>query len=124
MTSPVVVTSSPAVSGMVFALLVEVGLEEGVVVAAGDEADLLRVGLLGDGEAGVGGHLADGGLLHLAKREEGAAELLLREAEEEVGLVLRLCLRGGRGSSGRASRRSGCARSGRWRCGRRRSGGR
>ena len=28
-----------------FALLVEVGLEEGVVVAAGDEADLLRVGL-------------------------------------------------------------------------------
>ena len=76
--------------GEVFALLVEVGLEEGVVVAAGDEADLLRVGLRGYGEAGVGGHLADGGLLHLAEGEEGAAELLLREAEEEVGLVLGL----------------------------------
>ena len=37
--------------GEVFALLVEVGLEEGVVVAAGDEADLLRVGLLGEVEA-------------------------------------------------------------------------
>ena len=42
-----------------FALLVEVGLEEGVVVAAGDEADLLRVRLLRDGETGLGCHLAD-----------------------------------------------------------------
>ncbi len=76
--------------GQVFTLFVEVGLEEGVVVAAGDEADLLRVGLLGDGEACVGGHLADGWLLHLAEGEDGAAELLLREAEEEVGLVFGL----------------------------------
>ena len=36
----------------------------------------------------VGGHLADGGLLHLAEREEGAGELILGEPEEEVGLVL------------------------------------
>ena len=65
-TSPVVVTSSPEESGTVFALLVEVGAEEGVVVAAGDEADLLGVGLGGYVEAGFGGHDADGGLLHLA----------------------------------------------------------
>ena len=45
-------------------------------------------GLSASGEAGVGGHLADGGLVQLAEREEGARELLLREAEEEVGLVL------------------------------------
>ncbi len=73
-----------------FALLVEVGAEEGVVVAAGDEADLLRVGLGGHVEAGFGGHDADGGLLHLAEREEGAGELVLGQAEEEVGLVLGL----------------------------------
>ena len=59
--------------GELFALLVEVGAEEGVVVAAGDEADLLRVGLGGYVEAGFGGHDADGGLVHLAEREEGAA---------------------------------------------------
>lgn len=68
--------------------VVEVGLEEGVVVAVGDEADLLGVGLGGDVEAGVGGHDAYGGLLHFAEGKEGAGELVLREAEEEVGLVL------------------------------------
>jgi len=74
--------------GELFVLLVEVRLQESVVVAAGDEADLLRVGLGRDGEAGFGGHLADFGLAHLAEGEEGARELVLREAEEEVGLVL------------------------------------
>ncbi len=70
------------------ALLVEVGLEELGVAAAGDEADLLGVGLLGEFKAVVGGHGADGGLLHFAEREQGARELGLGEAEEEVGLVL------------------------------------
>ena len=73
-----------------FALLGEVGGEEALVAAAGDEADLLGVGLLGEVEAVVGGHGADGGLLHLAEGEEGAGELILGEAEEEVGLVLGL----------------------------------
>ena len=41
------------------------------------------------------GQLADGGLLHLAEREEGAGELVLRQAEEEVGLVLGLVLGAG-----------------------------
>ena len=68
-------------------LLVEVGAEEGLVVAAGDEADLLRIGLGGDLEAGVRGHDAHGGLLHFAEREEGVGELVLGETEEEVGLV-------------------------------------
>ena len=88
--------------GHCFVLLVEVGLEEGVVVAAGDEADLLRVGLVGDGEACVGGHLADCGLLHLAEGEEGAGELLLSQAEEEVGLVLGVV--GGAGEDPAAAR--------------------
>jgi hypothetical protein len=61
-------------------------------------------GFCGDGEAGVGGHLADGGLLHLAEREERAGELLLREAEEEVGLVLGLV--GGAGEDPAAARSS------------------
>ena len=52
MTSPLVETSSPAVVGHRLALLFEIGGEELLVVAAGDEADLLRVGLFGEGEAG------------------------------------------------------------------------
>ncbi len=36
----------------------------------------------------VGGHGADGRLLHFAEGEERAGELLLGEAEEEVGLIL------------------------------------
>lgn len=81
--------------GHLFFLFVEVSIEEGAVVAVGDEAYLLRVGLLGDVKALVFGDLADGGLLHLAEGEEGAGELGLREAEEEVGLVLRVVGRTG-----------------------------
>ena len=55
-----------------FVLFVEVDLEEGVVVAAGDETYLLRVGLGGYGQTCVGCHLADFGLLHLSEREHGA----------------------------------------------------
>ena len=71
-----------------FALLLEVGVDEPLIVAAGDEADLLRVGLVGRGDAVLGGDLADARLGVAAEREEGARELLLGEAEEEVGLVL------------------------------------
>ncbi len=49
------------------------------------------------------GHVADGGLLHLAEGEEGVGELVLRQAEEEVGLVFDCGRRGGRGSSGRVA---------------------
>lgn len=43
---------------------------------------------MGEVEAVACGHLADGWLLHFAQGEEGAGELGLGEAEEEVGLVL------------------------------------
>ena len=69
-------------------LLFEIGSEELLVVAAGDEADLLRVRLFGESEAALAGHFADFGLGEAAKREEGVSELLLGEAEEEVSLVL------------------------------------
>src|SRR5581483_4932463 len=71
--------------GKVAALLVEVGLEELRVAATGDEADLLRVGLGGEREAGVGGDGADLGLVEVAEGEECVRELHLGEAEEEVG---------------------------------------
>ena len=48
--------------GHCLALLFEIGGEELLVVAAGDEADLLRVGLLGEGEAALARDLADLGL--------------------------------------------------------------
>ena len=70
------------------ALLLEIGGEELLVVAAGDEADLLGVGLLGEGQTMPACHFADFRLGEAAEREEGAGELGLGEAEEEVGLVL------------------------------------
>ena len=89
MTSPVVATSSPEVSGICLALLFEIGVEELLVVAAGDEADLLRVGLFGERQAELGApSRGRAGLVQLAEREEGAGELLLGEAEEEISLVL------------------------------------
>ena len=70
------------------ALLFEVGSEELLVVAAGDEADFLGVGLFSEGQAGIASGDADVWLFHGAEGEEGAGELVLSEAEEEVGLVL------------------------------------
>ena len=70
------------------ALLFHVGGEELLVVTAGDEADLLGVGLFGQGQAMLAGHFAHFGLGEAAEREQSSRELLLGEAEEEVGLVL------------------------------------
>ena len=69
-------------------LLREVGAQEGLVVAIGDEADLLRVGLGGDFEAGLGSEDADVWLTHFTEGEQGVGELVLRQAKEEVGLIL------------------------------------
>ena len=56
------------------ALLVEVGTCRKVLSSPpGMKRIFLRVGLGGYVEAGVRGHDADGGLIHLAEREEGAA---------------------------------------------------
>ncbi len=72
------------------ALLTEIGFEKALVVAAGDEADFLRVGLLGDRQAVLAGKFAHLRLGHAAEREQSAAQLFLRKAKEEIGLVFGL----------------------------------
>src|SRR6202030_2341619 len=67
----------------------EIGFEKTLVIAAGDEANFLRVGLLGDQEAMLAGDLTHLGLGHVAKGKQGPAQLVLRKAKEEVSLVLR-----------------------------------
>src|SRR5208282_5334589 len=52
--------------GQTLAPLGEVGINEALVVAAGDEAYLLRVGLFGDGESVLVRQLADLRLGHVA----------------------------------------------------------
>ena len=63
-------------------------LDEARVVAVGHEADLLALGLVGDGQPALPGDGADARLVEPADGEEGGLELRLGEAEEEVGLVL------------------------------------
>ena len=63
--------------------------EKGRVVAVGDEADLVAVGLLGDGEAELARERADRRLVERADREQRVRELLLRQREEEIRLILR-----------------------------------
>ena len=63
--------------------------EKGIVVAVGDEADLVAVGLLGDGEIELARERADSRLVERADREERVRELILRQREEEIRLILR-----------------------------------
>jgi hypothetical protein len=88
MTSPSVSTISPAVCWRLDALLAEVGVDEGGVVAVGDETDLLGVVFGGDADAEFRGERAHLGLGHAAERKQRAGELFLPDAEQEVGLVL------------------------------------
>src|SRR5579872_5913559 len=74
--------------GQLLALLFEVGIDEALVVAAGNEADLLRIRLIGQRESMLLREHAHLRLRHVAKRKKRAAELLLRETEEEIALVL------------------------------------
>ena len=62
--------------------------EEGLVVLARHEADLLAVLLVGNLEAELAGDAADLLLGQGSEREEGAGKLNSAQAEEEVGLVL------------------------------------
>ena len=71
------------------------------VVAAGDEADLLALGLVGGHEAEPARHVADLRLRQLTEREPRVLELVLAEAVEEVGLVLVLVARPGAAAPGR-----------------------
>src|SRR3989442_8419725 len=59
-------------------------------LAARDEADLLALGLVGDGEAELAGVLADLTLGHAAEREQDAPEPLAVQAIEHVRLILRV----------------------------------
>src|ERR1019366_1608601 len=72
------------------ALLAEVGIDERGVVTVRDEADLLAVGLFGHRQSELTGELADLGLPERAHREERPGELVLRQAEQEIRLVLAL----------------------------------
>src|SRR4051812_25586671 len=63
-------------------------LDEARVVAVGDEADLLRLGLVGVGKAEPARDRADLILVHLAERELDVLEIVGRRREEKIGLVL------------------------------------
>ena len=59
-------------------------LQKLAVVAVGDEAYLLAVGLVGDRQAGLGGELAHAALGVLAHGEEEPPKLTLGQREEDV----------------------------------------
>ncbi len=59
------------------------------IVAVGNEADVLAVGLGGDGEAEFGGDLPHFGLGQAAEREAQVIELLVGRRVEEIRLVAR-----------------------------------
>ena len=65
-----------------------VALEEARPVRARQEAEVLRVGLGGDREPGVGRDPPDLGLGQLPEREAHARQGLRRERRQHVGLVL------------------------------------
>jgi hypothetical protein len=54
-------------------LLVKIGFEKALVIAARNKTDLLRVGLFGDHEAALAGQFADFGLGHAAQGKQSAA---------------------------------------------------
>ena len=64
-----------------FALLSEVGIDEALVIATRHEANFLRVRLLRERQPVLTRKFADFWLGHVAKGEDRAAELLLRQAE-------------------------------------------
>ena len=89
-------------------------LDERGIVAVRDEADLLAVRLGRDAELESPRVLADCLLVEMADREPGARQLLLREREQEVGLILGRVERRAAARRCRPSR-ARCARSARWR---------
>lgn len=57
------------------------------IIAGRDEADILTVGLVGNGEADLARHLARFGFGHASKRKAQTIELILRGGEQEIALV-------------------------------------
>ena len=74
--------------GQRFTLLGKISVEEFLVVATGNEADLLGVGLLSQSQPVLAGQFAHLRLHHSAQRKERAAELVLGQAEQKISLVL------------------------------------
>src|SRR5580700_6668610 len=73
--------------GQGLTLVGKVGIEEFLVVAAGDKADLLRVRLFRQRQTVVSRQIAHCRLGHFSKWKNGPAELLLRQTEQEISLV-------------------------------------
>jgi len=63
-------------------------LHEARVIVVGNEADLLAVRLVGDGQPALARVGAHGVLRPIAHRKNGATELILRERKQEVRLIL------------------------------------
>src|SRR6476619_5414214 len=70
------------------ALLTEVSVDKALIIAAGNKAYLLRVGLFRESQMVLARQLAHLWLIHVPERKQRAAELLLRKAEEKICLVL------------------------------------
>ena len=94
------------------------------VISRGHKTDFLALGLLRDGHLQTPRDLADFVLGEFAEGKIGARELLLREAEEEIGLVLGFVDGAEQFVAAADADCGGRARSGRWRCDRRRSAAR
>ena len=58
------------------------------VIAVGNKADVLTVGLVGIDEPALISHTARFGLAHPAEREERVRKLVLRHRIEHVALIL------------------------------------
>ena len=71
------------------AALAEIGIDERRVVAVGDEADLLAIGLGGHRQSQLARQLAHLRLGVAAERKIRSRQLLLLQAEEKIGLILR-----------------------------------
>src|ERR1700682_5046039 len=96
MMNPLVLADHVAIGGHKFAsgvrqgiaLLREVCVKKVLVVSTRDEANLLRIRLLREGESVVARQFANLGLRHLSQRKQSATELFLGESEQEICLVL------------------------------------
>ncbi|MNJ34845.1 hypothetical protein D3C77_295710 [compost metagenome] len=73
-----------------FAPLRPQAVDQGAVVAGGDETDVLAVGLGRDAQAQRRGDAAHLGLLQIGQGEAQIVELILGGGEQEVGLVARV----------------------------------
>src|SRR5271165_728085 len=70
-------------------LLLKIGIEKLLVVAARDETNLLRIGLFEEPQPRSPGLFTHRGLMHVTQRKQGSAQLLLCQTKQKIGLVLR-----------------------------------